>query len=135
MYVNTDTSKEIEREETWVVMTKSKRKEGWKRETRDRVIREQRGEREGNKYKRKRMSTHSHTPCHERFFYKWARSSHNVREIKLWLGAWVSTTLSNHQSLLCVWGHMGGMGKKIFEWFLLWLGKIPSAKKSTIIPL
>lgn len=92
---------------------KIKMKRGMK--TRDRVICEQRGEREGNKYKRKRMSTHSHTPCHERFFYKWARSSHEVRETELWLGAWVSTTVSNHQSRLCVWGHMGGMGEKDFR--------------------
>jgi len=88
-------------------------------------------------HSRERECQHTLTPpCHERFLYKWARSSYEVRETGLWLGAWVKHhSIKPSKPPVCVWGYMWGMGKKIFEWFLSWLGKVPSAKKSTTIPL
>lgn len=73
MYVNTDTSKAIEREETWVAMTKSKNEKMDENERWKTLIREQRGEREGNTFKRNRMSTHSHTPLSRKVFLQMSK--------------------------------------------------------------
>lgn len=111
-----------------------KRKDGWKREMKDSATWTERWK--GGKYiqEKQNVNTLSH-PCHERFFYKWARSSHEVRETGLWQGAWVKHhSIKPSKPPVCVRA-CGGMGKKIFEWFLLWLGRLPNAKKSTTIPL